>query len=127
MGAGQTKRGNMIKPNITRIEEFLNFRRWTQADLAEAMKFSAAYITRILNGERKPTNAFMDRMVIVTGLSLGELFFSVDTPKNGKEIAIMSQNCHESNEIDQMPSLRSVGSKSQAVGPKLKKQGVNSA
>lgn len=65
----------MIKINKERIDEFLKFRRWNRTDLAKALNFSESYITLLLNEDREPSREFMERLVMLTGLSLDALFF----------------------------------------------------
>ena len=108
----------MIKPNIDRINEFLEFRRWRKTDLATAMRLSESYITRIFNGEREPSRFFMDRLSCITGLSLGELFFSSNSPQNGIDEKCYSQKCPKSDERTPGTHIGADTPKSHAVDPK---------
>jgi transcriptional regulator with XRE-family HTH domain len=67
-----------MKINKKRIEEYLKFRRWNKSDLAKALNFSESYITLLLNNSREPSCEVMERFVLLTGLSLDELFFCSD-------------------------------------------------
>lgn len=73
----------MIKINKRRLNEFMKFRRWRKTDLAKSMDFSDSYITRILNGDREPSAEFIERLHILTGLPLDEIFFCTKNPING--------------------------------------------
>lgn len=72
----------MIKIKKERLEEFLKFRRWNRSDLAEALGFSDSYITLLLNEDREPSREFMERLLSVTRLELGDLFFSSSSYQN---------------------------------------------
>jgi transcriptional regulator with XRE-family HTH domain len=72
----------MIKLNQSRLVEFMEFRRWNKSDLAKALNFSESAITLFLNEDRPPSRKFMDKLVQITGLTLGDLFFCQEHYKN---------------------------------------------
>ncbi len=81
----------MIKINKQRLNEFMKFRRWNRTGLAQALGFSEAYITLLLNEDREPSREFMDRLSTISGLSLGELFFCFNHPQNVAKLSTKSQ------------------------------------
>lgn len=72
----------VIKIKKERLEEFMNFRRWSKTNLAQALGYSESYITLLMKEDREPSAEFMDRLVTITGLSFDELFFCLNSYKN---------------------------------------------
>jgi len=72
----------MIKINQEKLRDLMKLHDWTQRDLAKALDFSESYITLLLNGEREPSREFMARLISVSGLTLGDLFFCPDNYQN---------------------------------------------
>lgn len=64
----------MITLKRERLDEFLEFKRWCNADLARAMEYSEARISQILNGGRSVSVTFMERLCNLTGDTLADLF-----------------------------------------------------
>ncbi len=71
-----------IMLNRKRLQEFLDFRRWNKTDLAKALDFSESYVTLLLSGEREISSNVMEKLTVLTGLSLDELFFCPKMYKN---------------------------------------------
>jgi transcriptional regulator with XRE-family HTH domain len=106
----------MIKMNKELINGFLKFRRWHKTDLAKAMNFSDAYITRIFNGERPPSHAFMEKLAKVTNLPPEELFFCPDTYKKSGNIK-NSLKCIRKHEVSLIGRCAPVGVVRSSEGP----------
>lgn len=72
----------MIKINQNTLSDLMKLHDWTQRDLAKALDFSESYITLLLNGDREPSREFMARLISVSGLKIGDLFFCPDDYQN---------------------------------------------
>lgn len=68
-----------IALNNNKLAMFLQLREWSRKDLARALGFSESYIGLIFTGRREPSREFMVRLVQLTGLQLGDLFFCPET------------------------------------------------
>ncbi|MCA9406279.1 MAG: helix-turn-helix transcriptional regulator [Candidatus Omnitrophica bacterium] len=65
-----------MKINVKRVNEFLKFRNWRQADLARAIKVSPAQISLLMSGDRGLTVRMIDKLCEVTSLPANELFIN---------------------------------------------------
>lgn len=64
----------MITLKRDRLNEFLKFRKWNQADLARALNYTEGRICQILRGDRSVSGTFMERLCNLTGDGLDQLF-----------------------------------------------------
>ena len=65
----------MLTINITRLDEFLAFKRWNDTDLAKAMGYHKARISQVRNGKTPPSAAFIERLAKVTTLDAASVLW----------------------------------------------------
>lgn len=79
----QSKQGGdmikgMIKVVKPKIDAWLNCREWTQRQLADAVRYDEANLSKILNGELEPSKQLMKKLMHLTGLGVVLFYFDKD-------------------------------------------------
>lgn len=78
-----------MRPNIERIKELMNAKRWSASELARQMGVSRSETTRLLNGKRNGGNKVISGLIkAFPEESLDSLFFLPTVYPNVNEIRI---------------------------------------
>lgn len=73
---GNNQKGlKLLKVNVSKIDAYLIFRDWNDADLARALSVSPALICRIKKGKTPPTRIFIEKICTLMRVKIGELFY----------------------------------------------------
>ena len=72
----------MIKVNDS-LKQWLEIRHWTNRDLANAIGYDEAIISKVINGEEEPSKQLMKKLMDITGFDFGKGSLFVYERKNG--------------------------------------------
>ena len=70
----------MIRVNKPKLQEFKDLHGMNDSDLANALNFTAGYISRVLSGKDQPSGLFIAKLHVLTGLKMDDLFFCPERP-----------------------------------------------
>jgi transcriptional regulator with XRE-family HTH domain len=76
----------------TNIKRYRNYRKWTQAELAEKLDISVNFLSDVENGKRWISPASMVKFASVLNIEPFELFKSADTPSPSVSILLSKYN-----------------------------------